>query len=86
MPILFVATILDPVVGADRMLRRNLTTFFKLDYPKDSTEIVFCVPTKDDPALSIIAELCAEFPDSKTKTSIGTATAGINPKINNIRA
>ena len=74
------------VVGADATLKRNLATFFQLDYPNRFVEIVFCVPSANDSSLPIIAELRAEFPELQSSISIGTATAGINPKINNIGA
>ena len=74
------------MVGADETLKKNLETFFHLDYPSKLVEIIFCVPTADDSSLPIIAELRAEFPALRSSISIGTATAGINPKINNIGA
>ena len=72
------------VVGADGFLKSNLETFFQLDYPNELLEIIFCVPTAHDSSLPIIAELRNKFPLFHTSVSIGSAAAGVNPKIKNI--
>jgi ceramide glucosyltransferase len=54
-------SILKPLKGVDLGLRENLETFFTQQYPGEF-EIVFAVADAADPALAVVEELRARFP------------------------
>ncbi|MBK7090174.1 MAG: hypothetical protein IPH59_00380 [bacterium] len=56
-------SILKPLKGLDDQLEENLRSFFKLDYP--NYEIIFGVADSDDPAVSVVRRLQAEFPPNQ---------------------
>lgn len=54
-------SVLKPVHGMEAQLRENIESFFRQDYP--SYEILFAADEEDDPALSLVRELSARYPD-----------------------
>lgn len=63
-------------------MQTSLRTFFQLDYP--DYEILFCVADADDSAIPVIRKLMAEFTHIPSRLHIGAASAGANPKVNNL--
>jgi ceramide glucosyltransferase len=53
-------SVLKPLHGLEPGLRANLESHFTQDHP--DFELVFCARHDDDPALRIVAELCAKYP------------------------
>lgn len=76
-------SILKPLKGLDDRLEENIRSFFQLDYP--NYEIIFGVASADDPAVSVVRRLQAEFPRIDTKLVIDGRCRSLNPKINNLR-
>src|ERR1043166_3281839 len=54
-------SVLKPVHGMEAQLRENIESFFSQDYP--SYEILFAADEEDDPALSLVRELSARYPN-----------------------
>jgi ceramide glucosyltransferase len=54
-------SVLKPVHGMEAQLRENIESFFRQDYP--SYEILFAADEEDDPALSLVRELSARYPN-----------------------
>ena len=75
-------SVLKPVNGMDGNLRDNLVSFISQDYP--DYEIVIGFQSEDDPAIELVEELKAEYPDKKIKTVVSDLSLGYNPKINNL--
>jgi ceramide glucosyltransferase len=57
-----------------------------LDYPIELVEIVFSVASQDDPAILVVNDIRARYPEVDSKVSVGLDAMGVNPKINNIGA
>lgn len=77
-------TILKPLKGVDEGLAENLRTFFELDYP--AYQILFGVADERDPAVAVVLDLLAEFPDRDAHLVVGTPAFGLNPKVENLAA
>ncbi|XP_065842593.1 ceramide glucosyltransferase-B-like isoform X2 [Oscarella lobularis] len=77
-------TIVKPLLGDDGNLNDNLEGYFKLDYPSNKFEILFCVMDPDDPAKAIVDSLIAKYPSVDARLLTGGKHIGINPKINNM--
>jgi ceramide glucosyltransferase len=77
-------TILKPLKGVDEGLEANLRSFFDLDYPK--FQLLFGVADNDDPAIPVVEQLIAEYPDHDAKLIVGTPPFGLNPKVENLGA
>ena len=54
-------SVLKPVHGNEARLKENLESFFRQDYPQ--FEILFAADEADDPALPVVREICARFPN-----------------------
>jgi ceramide glucosyltransferase len=76
-------SIVKPLCGADDSLEENLTSFYCLRYP-GPVEIIFCLRSQDDPALTIAQKLSNQFPHILTKFAIGEIENCANPKSSNI--
>ena len=75
-------TIFKPLKGLDDCLENNLRSFFELDYPV--YELIFGVQEYDDPAISLVGKLQAEYTHIPSQLIINTTRVGLNPKINNL--
>ncbi|MEW6056404.1 MAG: ceramide glucosyltransferase [Bdellovibrionota bacterium] len=79
---LYPVSVLKPLKGADHDLRKNLETFFKLDYPE--YELIFSVANYSDPARSVVEELIERYPKIDARLIVGQVLVGPNPKVNNL--
>lgn len=81
-------TILRPLKGIDPELELCLESSFLQQYPVDKVELIFCVETLSDPAVSVVEALIKKYPKHDAKLLIGDAANpdhyGPNPKINNL--
>lgn len=75
-------SILKPVLGVDFASYENYTSFCRQDYPE--YEILFCVNELRDPAVPLIRNLMAEFPERRIKLLSGAQQIGSNRKVNNL--
>ena len=75
-------SVLKPLNGAEAGLAANLRTFFTQDHP--SFELVFGVTDALDPALAVVAQLRAEFPNVSCQLAVHEGGAALNPKVRNL--
>lgn len=61
-------SVLKPVHGNEARLKENIESFFRQDYPR--FEILFAADEADDPALPVIREICARYPDIPTRIMV----------------
>jgi ceramide glucosyltransferase len=74
-------SIVRPVCGLDNFLQETLRTSFELDYP--TYELIFCVASTRDPAITVVQELIAAHPRSHARLLVGDDPISQNPKLNN---
>jgi len=53
-------SVLKPLHGMEAQLRENIESFFRQDYPR--SEILFAADEADDPALNLVREISARYP------------------------
>ncbi|MBI4404735.1 MAG: glycosyltransferase [Deltaproteobacteria bacterium] len=75
-------SILKPLKGVDRGIRKNIESFFNLQHPQ--YELIFSAANEDDPVCTTVQELMATHPNVSAQLIIGDTNAGPNPKINNL--
>jgi len=75
-------TVLKPLCGKDANLADNLESFFRQDHP--SLELLFGVQREDDPAITVVKELQARYPDASVKLVVHPGVGAINPKVDNL--
>lgn len=75
-------SILKPLCGLEPDLYANLRSFCQQDYPL--TQLVFGVRDPSDPALSVVDQLIAEFPDLSIAVVINPRLYGDNFKNSNL--
>jgi len=61
-------SVLKPVHGNEARLKENLESFFRQDYPQ--FEILFAADEADDPALPVVREICARFPNIPSRIMV----------------
>jgi ceramide glucosyltransferase len=76
-------SVLKPLCGEDPDLAENLRSFCRQDHP--AFQIVFGVRDADDPAVPIVRELMAEFPDRDLALVIDDRRHGGNLKVANLQ-
>ena len=54
-------SVLKPVHGNEPRLKENIESFFRQDYPQ--FEMLFAADESDDPALPVVREICARYPN-----------------------
>jgi ceramide glucosyltransferase len=74
-------SIVRPVCGLDNSLEETLRTSFELDYPR--YELIFCVASTRDPAITVVQELIAAHPRTRARLLVGDDPVSQNPKLNN---
>lgn len=77
-------SILRPLAGLDCNLFTNLCSSFEQTYPAGRFEVIMSVRDADDQALGIARAVAARYPGVPSRIIIGDATAGVNPKVNNL--
>lgn len=76
------ASLLKPVRGVDFGSYENFTSFCKQDYP--DYEILFAVNDENDPALPLIRQVMAEFPQRRIRLFTSAEERGANRKVNKL--
>lgn len=75
-------SILKPVKGMDAQSFDNFASFCRQEYP--CFQIVFAVASGDDPVISVIRRLIAEFPHVDIELVLDPAIHGPNYKVSNL--
>lgn len=75
-------SLLKPVRGVDFGSYENFASFCKLDYPE--YEILFAVNDQSDPAVPLIRQIIAEFPQKRIRLFTGAQELGANRKVNKL--
>jgi ceramide glucosyltransferase len=75
-------SLLKPVHGVDFGSKENFESFCTQNYPE--YEILFAVNDESDPAVPLIREVAARFPDRNIRLVSGAPQIGTNKKVNNL--
>jgi ceramide glucosyltransferase len=71
-------SVLKPVHGLEARLKENIESFFRQDYP--DYEILFAADEAEDPALEVVREVCARYPNIRSRVLV-TGTPWPNPVV-----
>jgi ceramide glucosyltransferase len=75
-------SLLKPVHGVDFGSVANFESFCRQNYPE--YEILFAVNDESDPAVPLIRDLAARFPERNIRLISGASQIGANKKVNNL--
>jgi ceramide glucosyltransferase len=76
-------SLLKPVRGVDFGSYENFVSFCRQDYPAEY-QILFAVNDASDPAVPLIQQLAAEFPQRQVRLISGAEQIGTNRKVNSL--
>lgn len=76
-------TIMKPVKGMDEGSYENFASFCRQDY-NAPIQLLFAVAADNDPAIPVIHQLIADFPDCDISLNIDPAIHGHNYKVSNL--
>jgi ceramide glucosyltransferase len=75
-------SVIKPVCGVDFGSHENFASFCRQDYP--NYEILFALNDDRDPALTVIQQIIAEFPERPIRVLLGAENLGANRKVNKL--
>ncbi|HWY21639.1 MAG TPA: glycosyltransferase [Candidatus Acidoferrum sp.] len=71
-------SVLKPVHGLEALLKENIESFFRQDYP--NYEILFAADEANDAALDVVREVCGRYPHIRSRVLV-TGTPWPNPVV-----
>jgi ceramide glucosyltransferase len=74
-------SIVRPVSGLENFIEATLASSFDLNHP--NYEVIFCVDSATDPAVSIVRRLIMKHAHVRARLLIGNERISANPKLNN---
>src|SRR5215831_1292854 len=75
-------SLLKPIRGVDFGSRENFASFCKQDYPE--YEILFAANDENDPAIPLVRQIMAEFPQRHIRLFTSVEELGANRKVNKL--
>src|SRR4030088_698803 len=75
-------SVVKPLRGVDFASYENYASFCRQDYPE--YEILFAVSEQTDPAVAVVRQLIADFPERQIRLLIGAEHVGVNGKVNSL--